>query len=126
VLWVTGSGGSVIWSDCPGLEVLGHLTLTLLGPAWTVNSLPGLTPAGTVTRYTCAGPVAVLVTAKAPGRVVSGPRAATAAEGGAADACELGRVKPAAAVAGCGGVTLDPLRITLGSAVADSGGMLVL
>lgn len=50
--------------------MLGHRTRTRRGPAWTVNSDPGLTPAGTVTRYTWAGPEATRVTAYAPGRVV--------------------------------------------------------
>jgi len=68
---VTGSGGSVICRLWPGLEVGGHLTRTLLLPAWTENSEPGLTPAGTVTRKTCAGPVDVRLTAYAPGRPVS-------------------------------------------------------
>ena len=68
---MVGSGGKVICNECPGRDDGGHLTRTRLVPAWTVNSAPGLTPGGTVTRYTCPGPVVVRVTAYAPGREVA-------------------------------------------------------
>jgi len=47
---VTGSGGRVIWRGCPGLDETGQTTLTRRVPACTVNSFPGVTPGGTVTR----------------------------------------------------------------------------
>mmetsp|Transcript_20480 Transcript_20480/g.42770 ORF Transcript_20480/g.42770 Transcript_20480/m.42770 type:complete len:292 (-) Transcript_20480:773-1648(-) len=50
--FVRASGGSVIWRECPGRELGGHRTLTRRFPACTVNSFPGTTPDGTVTRYT--------------------------------------------------------------------------
>jgi hypothetical protein len=49
-LCVVGSGGSVICKECPGRDVGGQRTRTRRGPAWTVNSAPGRTPGGTVTR----------------------------------------------------------------------------
>jgi hypothetical protein len=60
----------VICNECPGFDVGGHRTRTRRVPAKTVNSAPGRTPGGTVTRYTCAGPDVVRVTPYAPGRFV--------------------------------------------------------
>lgn len=67
-----GSGGNVICNECPGLDDKGQRTLTLRFPACTVNSLPCITPGGTVTRYTCDDiPDDDRVTEYAPGRLVA-------------------------------------------------------
>ena len=58
----------------------GHRTRTLRGPAWTVNSFPGRTPLGTVTRYTWEGPLVVRDTWYAPGLVPSEAEAEAVAE----------------------------------------------
>lgn len=120
-----GSGGSVICKEWPGRDVGGHLTRTRLVPAWTVNSAPGLTPGGTVTRYTCPGPVVVRVTAYAPGRDEAAGDVAFA-DGGAEcppeatfDECASG---PGGAEAAEGAEaasppTVDPLTTTLEPAI---------